>query len=325
MPNFLAKQLQILPVGIVGLAFGVCSLGWNFEIFYPLNGYLQTLTTSTALLIVCLVVLKLFLLPKSFYQLQLDPAIGPILPTVAMTLMVASTCFSPLFSLVVWSIGLVLHLIILGCFIISRVTNFQLAQVSPTWFIPTIGIVIAPLTAPFVSLSSTPPAINLLSCAILVFAILAYFSLLLVVVYRLRTLPSLNSASKPALALFSAPPNICLAGYLALSPQPNVVFTTFMICLAITMTCFSYYTIIKQKGDAFVPTIGAFTFPLIIGAAAMRVTAEWIQNSTGVFQFLHAVFSSLAQMQFLIATLITVWICYRYLMFLKNAAVLADK
>jgi exfoliative toxin A/B len=325
VPNFLAKQLQSLPIGILGLAFGVCSLGWSFEIFYPLNGYLQALTTSIALIVICLVSLKLFLLPKSFYQLQLDPAIGPILPTIAMTLMVASTCLSPLFSLVVWGIGLILHLIILCCFIFSRITNFTLAQVSPTWFIPTIGIVVAPLTASIVFLSSMPPTISLLNSAILVFAILAYFSLFPMVVYRLRTLPSVNSATKPALALFSAPPNICLAGYLALTAQPNATFTVVMICLAIIMTCFSYYTIIKQKNDTFVPTIGAFTFPLIIGAAAMRETADWIQSSNGDFQFLHSVFSSLAQAQFFIATLTTLWVCYRYLLFLKNTPNLLEK
>ncbi len=299
------KLLDTLPIPALGLAFGICTLGWNIEIFYPLDGYLQVTCAAISSLIVFIVALKLLLSKNSLWQSQRDPAIGPILPTIPMTLMVVSTNFSQDLAIALWTFGLGLHLLMLASFIVSRIRHFNLAQVSPAWFIPTIGLAIAPLVNPNENQF-------LLDQLILLFCTSVYFLLLPLVAYRLIKLGALPPPNKPVMALFAAPPNLCLVGYLLLIPTPNMNFVFALIALAICMTLFSYYCILRQLKNPFFPSIGAFTFPLVIGAVAMRTCADFFQQQELSYGFLVNFFNSLATIQIVISAIVTLFVCYRY-------------
>ncbi len=300
MQNFKAF-LQTLPLGIVGLAFGICSLGWNWAAFYPQLGTVQIFAALIAVSMIILVLIKLICSSTSFWQQLTDPGTGPLLSIIPMSLMLASLNLPISGAQWLWGIAVTAQLLLLLGFTISRMQNFRLEKLSPTWFIPTVGIAVAPLTNPNLNTS-------LFDLLILAIAITAYFILLPLMIYRLLCKAPLARESLPALALFSAPPNLCLVGYLTLYPTPNIWFSTLLISLAITMTLFSYSTIIKQRQHAFSPAISAFTFPLVIGAAAMRSSSELFDE-----QILYSgLFSTLAYLQLLLASGIVLWVSYRY-------------
>jgi tellurite resistance protein TehA-like permease len=299
------KFLDALPVPFLGLAFGICALGWNIETFYSLGGYLQMITAAIASLIVVLVSIKLMLSSNSLWQTQRDPAIGPILPTIPMTLMVVSTNLSDQLANALWTFGLCLHLLMLASFIYTRIRYFNLAQVSPAWFIPTIGLAIAPLVNP----NEDQLLLNQL---IILFCTSVYFLLLPLVAYRLIKLGALPPPNKPVMALFAAPPNLCLVGYLLIIPTPNLNYIFGLTILAISMTLFSYFCILRQLRNPFFPSIGAFTFPLVIGAVAMRTSAEFFEPLTHTYGSLVSLFSALAVVQIIISAIVTLHVCYRY-------------
>lgn len=298
--------IQNLPIPIIGLAFGICTLGWNIELFYALGGYLQVTTSIIAALMISLVSLKLILSNNSLWQSQSDPAIGPILSTIPMTMMVISTNFTLDIASYLWGAGLFIHALILASFMISRALHFNLAQVSPAWFIPTIGLAIAPVTNPHENQL-------LLNQLILLFCSCAYFLLLPLVAYRLIKLGALPPPNRPAMALFAAPPNLCLVGYLALIPNPSMDYLYALIGLAMVMTLFSYYNIFKQAANSFFPSIGAFTFPLVIGAAAMRNCAAFFELQLGYTGQIISFFNTLAVFQICVAASVTLFVCWRYL------------
>ena len=299
------KFLEALPIPFLGLAFGICTLGWNIEIFYSLGSYLQIATAIISSTIVLLISLKLLLASTSLWQAQRDPAIGPILPTIPMTLMVVSTNLPQNLAVALWTFGLGLHLLLLASFIYTRIRYFNFSQVSPAWFIPTIGLAIAPLVNP----NDDQFALNQI---ILLFCTTIYFILLPLVAYRLVKLGALPPPNKPVMALFAAPPNLCLVGYLLLIPTPSLNYIFALSVLAISMTLFSYFCILRQLKNPFFPSIGAFTFPLVIGAVAMRTCAEFFQPLEHTYAALVGVFSTLAVIQIIISTLVTLYVCYRY-------------
>ncbi len=299
------KFLDALPIPFLGLAFGICTLGWNIEIFYSLGGFLQTTTAIISSAIIILISLKLILANTSLWQSQRDPAIGPILPTIPMTLMVVSVNLPQNLAVALWTFGLSLHLIMLASFIYTRIKYFNFAQVSPAWFIPTIGLAIAPLVNP----NDDQFVLNQI---IILFCTSLYFILLPLVAYRLIKLGALPPPNKPVMALFAAPPNLCLVGYLLLIPTPSLNYIFALTLLAISMTLFSYLCILRQLKNPFFPSIGAFTFPLVIGAVAMRTCAEFFQPLEQTYGSLAGIFSTFAVIQIIISTIITLYVCYRY-------------
>ncbi|MCJ8341019.1 MAG: TDT family transporter [Pseudomonadales bacterium] len=300
----LENFLQQLPVAAAGLALGIASLGLTSGTLYPQLAYLQLVTSLIAVLLVILVASKLLLAPQSLWQSISDPAAGPMLPTIAMVLMIASENLPVAAAYYLWGAAVVLHLLLLLAFIISRWQNFQLQQLAPTWFIPPIGIAVASLTNPGAeTFTFSYLLLNFAICCMLLMPLM---------IYRLWRHPALAKPIKPSLALFAAPPNLCLAGYLTFYQSPGLIAVSLWVVLAMAMSLFSYYCFIRLYRDSFSPVFAAFTFPAVIGAAAMQQTAEFFAYR-GVDAQLVQLFSSIAQVQILLAALITTLVCYRFI------------
>jgi tellurite resistance protein TehA-like permease len=309
--------VEKIPIGMLGLAFGLCSLGWNIEKFISLNNYLHIFSTCSALLIILLVITKLTYSEQTLAQYTSNVAIAPILPTIAMSIMIASTHFDTSIAIWIWATALLLHVSLLIRFTLTRFKHFVFESISPTWFIPTIGIVIAPLTNP---LTHSLDPLNHINYWILSFAIVCYFLMLPLITLRLIIAPPLAAINKPALVLYAAPPNICLAGYLTAYPTPHMTIILLLILLSILMSIFSYYTVYRLHRAEFSPTIGAFTFPLIIGAAAMQsVSAYFSQEQINPSAV--EIFHNLALAQMLLATLVTLFVCFRYFKYFSSLRV----
>jgi len=304
MQTRLAVFLQLFPVAAAGLALGIASLGLTLATFYPPLAFLQLSTSLIAVLLVGTVALKVLLGAQSLWASVSDPAVGPMLPTIAMVLMIASESLPTAPAYYLWGSAVALHLLLLLAFIISRGRDFQLQQLAPTWFIPPIGIAVASVTNPGAET-------YWLSHMLLNFATLCML-LLPLMVYRLWRYPALPKPLKPSLALFAAPPNLCLVGYLSFDQSPELTALSLWIVLALTMSMFSYYCFVRLYRKGFSPVFAAFTFPAVISASAMQQTSEFLTYSDLDSQLVQ-LFSSIAQVQILLATVITTLVCYSYI------------
>ena len=253
MRTRLENFLQQLPVAAAGLALGIASLGLTLPTVYPGLAFMQLTTSVIAVLLVSSVALKILLAPESFWASICDPAAGPMLPTIAMVLMIASENLPTASAYYLWASAVALHLLLLLAFIISRWRNFQLQQLAPTWFIPPIGIAVASLTNPGVETFT-------FSYLLLIFAICCML-LLPLMIYRLWRYPALPAPLKPSLALFAAPPNLCLVGYLSFVQNPGLTAVSLWIVLALIMSLFSYYCFIRLYRGNFSPYLPLLLSP----------------------------------------------------------------
>ena len=221
-----------------------------------------------------------------------------------MVLMIASENLPTALAYYLWASAVALHLLLLLAFIISRWRNFQLQQLAPTWFIPLIGIAVASLTNP-------GPETFTFSYLLLNFAICCIL-LMPLMIYRLWRHPALPAPLKPSLALFAAPPNLCLVGYLSFVQSPGLTVVSLWIVLALVMSLFSYYCFIRLYRGNFSPVFAAFTFPAVIGASAMQHSSEFFSQQ-GLDGQLVQFFAGIAQAQILLAAVITSLVCYRFI------------
>ncbi|MEM5528812.1 hypothetical protein WN093_08310 [Gammaproteobacteria bacterium AS21] len=321
-----AKQrLQQLPFAIAGLAFGLASLGWNLEVVYPQSAIFQIATALLSTLIIIAVICKLYYSPLHFLQLIKDPSIGPLSPTIALVTMIASVNFSGDSAILIWALGVVLHTLLLVFFIITRYQNFQMAQVAPSWFIPFVATIVAVLTYPQTSHSSfawlaTNHVIieQVFSQSVVIFAIASYFLILPLITYAVISKPLLTPDTRPALALFAAPANLCLLAYLLYFQTISTRFMILLLIIAVSMSIVSYVIVVQLIRRPFTPAMSSFTFPLVIGSPTMQATSDYFEQLQ--FNELYIkIFACLAQFQLYAATLVTLYVLYQYVRFLYRS------
>jgi len=319
------QRLQQLPFAISGLAFGLVSLGWNLEVAYPLDGILQVLTALLSTLIIIAVIFKLYYLSPYVFPLLKDPSIGPLSPTIALVIMIGSVNFSGDSAIFIWFFGFILHSLLLILFIITRYQNFQMAQVAPSWFIPFVAIIVAALTYPQMSQSSmawlaTNHVIiqQIFSQSVVIFAIASYFLILPLITYKVISKPLLTADTRASLALYAAPANLCLLGYLLYFPTTSLSLMVLLLIIAIAMSIFSYVIVLQLIHRPFTPAFSSFTFPLVIGSPTMQAVSSYFEQQQFDELYIHF-FAYLAQLQLYAATLVTVYVVYQYARFLYRS------
>ncbi|MGB1237798.1 MAG: TDT family transporter [Pseudomonadales bacterium] len=304
--------LEKTPIALAGLAFGIASLGWLWESTLATGGYIQVSSALIAFAACALVVAKLMHRPQILKHALLDPVAGSVLPTIAMCWVIVSQSvayISTTASLVMWSIALALHALLFIWFCLQRVRKFQFEQMMPAWFIPPIGLAVAAVANP-------SPHSEALSSAIVSFAIVCCLILLPIMLVRLLKGPTLADINKPTLALFAAPPNLCLVSYLQYSAEPSFWFVSLLLTLAVITTLFAYISFVRLYWREFTPVSAAFTFPTVIGSSAMYSVSDYF-NTHSAETAAHTT-HQLAQLQLLIATAVTLLVCTRYIKYFNT-------
>ncbi len=305
--SVIKRKLIQVPTPAAGLALGIASIGKLLSIY----GIEQYLTVIIALVLVSLVLAKFLCAPKLLWQELGHPVLGSIIPTFAMTVMIISSQLPLEWALQaqwLWYAAVALHLLLLLSFTLLQLSSFSLQNVLPSWFVPPVGLAVAALTCP--GNESAFIAQNLLN-----FAIVMYFFLLPLMLFRLILLP-MQEASKPTIAILAAPPNLCLAAYLTFVEQPSTLLVIVLISFALLMTALVYMALFILLKLPFSPAFAGFTFPLVISATAMVKACAFLTanvENEPVIQVLQTV----ATLEFYIACAMVSYVAIRYLSFYR--------
>lgn len=308
------QKLKLYPTPAAGLALGLASLGVNWHAFLPDIGlYFQLLTFLGAIIILLPLLSKFLFHPRLLLNDLAHPVVGGVVPTFAMAIMVISytlthTLNLPHVGIVIWSIGLSLHIIFLGIFLYVRLSAFNLDHMVPSWFVPPIGIIVAAVTV--------PSSVWCMSIAqvIVIFGMIVYIGLFPIMLYRLILREKIHASAQPTLAILAAPTSLCIAGYLTVFAQPNVLLVFMLLGIALLMTLTLYIKFFYLLRLPFSPGFAAYTFPVAIGASAMFKASHvaMINDVSGA-----AILFMLAWIELIIATGIIFYVAFKYLRLLK--------
>ena len=105
-----------------------------------------------------------------------------------------------------------------------------------------------------------------------------WFVLIPFITYRYVTLPQVEDPAKPLFCIYTAPPGLCLTGYLHAFPEPSPVIAGFL-----TVLCLFMYTMVCSRLPGFLrlpfyPSYASFTFPFVISATGITLMGEYLHK-----------------------------------------------
>ncbi|WP_179394130.1 TDT family transporter [Lacticaseibacillus absianus] len=301
MKTFLTR----LPLPVCGLMLGLASLGrLNASLAMPAGDWL---CSGLALLLWVMILLKLVLAPRSFVAGLADPVITSVMPNLTMATMLLAVCGQTYglphpIALALWLTAVVGHYAIMGVFLVRHLwlAPKHLAMVMPSWFVAFVGIGVIPLTcgpfAPQVGLPTTWLALGL------------YAGVFPLVLWRMLRVP-LPVAAQPLTTIIAAPASLCLAAYLTVATPPNAQLATGLFWFCQLLYLVALVWVLPYFTHAFVPSMGAFTFPLAITATA-------ITKYTALFGAHSAILHALQWSEWAVICVVDAAVAVRYARFI---------
>lgn len=312
-------QIQSSPTALAGLALGLASLGSCWDQVLAAEGRIAGVMAVLAALPLLLVLLKFASRPRLWWQELADPLIGSVLPTIAMASMVIAKALgtaAPAAGEVLWRVAVILHLLTLAGFVLRQLPRFAVARLLPSWFVPPVGIIVAVVTAP-PALAGQP-----LLAGLWQFGVCAYLLLLPLVLCRLALSAPLCRVTRPSLAILAAPASLSLVGYLATHASPDPVVVAVLATLALVMTAVVVVALLVQLRHPFVPSLAAFTFPLVISATACFALARQLAQWPLTLAWAGRV-EQLAWLELLLATAVVAYVALAFIRRLPAATAVA--
>lgn len=304
----LAQRLANFPTPAGGLALGIASLGWVWQTELPEISGIQALAALVAAAIAVPLVAKFVLNPRMLMTELAHPVVGSVIPTLAMAAMVVSVSLGKLIpgaGVALWLAAVAAHLVFLCVFTLHRARDPHLSHMVPSWFVPPIGIVVAVIAVPNAEWRD-------LAHAFLVFGIAAYAVMLPAMLHRLIFRDGVAAPAKPTIAIMAAPPNLCLAGYLSFTADPNLLVTVVLLGLGILMAVVVYIGFWELLRLPFSPGYAAFTFPTVIAANATFKAAAYFEKA-GIAPDAVAPLRQWGMVELAIATVVVAYVALRYI------------
>ena len=291
--NFLRQY----PIPTAGLILSLFALG-NLVQSYSQGARL--LLGGVAFLLYLPYLLKLLVLNAKLKEPLENPVAASVLPTFTMaTLLLAGYVkpYAPEAGEAVWYAGLVGHALLILWFSWMFLKGFALKKVFPSWFIVYVGIAVA---------SASAPVTGRLDIGRMAFwfAFVAYFCLLPFVCWRLWKVGQVPDAARPTAVILAAPASLLLAGYMASFEVKEPVLVWLLLAFSLFFYGVGVLYLLRLCRTSFTPGHAAFTFPLVISALAVQMTAGY----TGL-----AWMAVLGHVQTAIAVLVVLWVLGGYL------------
>ncbi|KXG78984.1 TDT family transporter [Thermotalea metallivorans] len=299
--------IKKVPIPIAGLILALAAAG-NLVFSYG-SLYKNIFGTLSAFLLILLVI-KIWVMPKSLGEGFDNPVIASVMPTFFMGLMILSTYIKvhfPLAAYGLWLLALIMHGVFMIYFTKKYILNFHIQKVFPSYFIVYVGIVCGSVTAPAFGLANVGQLIFW-------FGLGAYFLLLPLVIYRVLVMKEIPEPAIPTITIFAAPASLCLAGYLNSFQEKSMGMIMLLSILSLFMFISVMLYIPKMLKLKFYPSYSAFTFPFVITAIAMKGTAAFLANAGKTSPFLGYFIKFLE----LWAILMVLYVLIRYMAFMLS-------
>lgn len=297
------KLIKIIPIPIAGLMLASLSLG---NLLQDINPYLRYLFGALGVIILILILLKVILYPQDIKNDFKNPVIVSSSGTFSMSLMLLSTYLieiTPSIAYTLWIIGIALHIMLMIYFTYHFVIhNFDISTVYPSYWIVFVGITMGAITSHNHSVEEIG----------FIFFIIGFIAMLVtspLIVYRYIKHPNIPDMNKPLICIFTALLSILIVGYLNSSPIISYEFLIALYSIACPIYIFALYKFIDYRNLEFYPSFAAFTFPFVISALATKGVLKTVGEN--------ALLNNISTFETAIATLLVIYILFRYVKFLK--------
>ncbi|GAB6138071.1 TDT family transporter [Halanaerobaculum tunisiense] len=300
------KAFKQTPIPIAGLMLGLAGLG---NIISSYGSQYRYLAGILATLIALLLVGRVFIDRKNFFEELENPVVASVSPTFAMGIMVLATYiikFSYPLALYSWYGGIILHSLLIIFFSRRFLLNFSIKKVFPSYFIVYVGLVVASVTA---------PAFNHFQLGQLIFwfGFISYMVLLPVVIYRVFWIKGIKKPALPTISIFTAPAGLCLAGYMNVFPEKNLLLVGWLILLTLVMATGVVIYLPKMIKVGFYPSFSAFTFPFVITTIGLKLTTKFLGG-----QFGNTLLSYPARIMELLSVVLVLFVLIKYVGYLQQ-------
>lgn len=302
-----------IPIPMCGVVLAILSLG-NQIYSYNLH-LLGNIFCIIGTILMVLILAKIsFVFEHTRHDLK-NPVIASTAPTFSMGFMVLCTIFLRWFPELtfikyLWLFAIVVQfaLIIYFTYYFLIASEVTMEHVYPSWFVVYCGIGIVPITC--------ANFYTEVGRVLFWFALLFYFILLPVVIYRVFVHRKFEEHTTPLITILAAPGSLCLAGYLSGAfPHPHIFLVSLLVIIAQLLYFFILCRLpVMLKGN-FYPSYAAFTFPLVICAVALSKAAAFYEVHAPMFAWL----KYLAMAETVLATIVVVYVLVKYISFIIKA------
>lgn len=296
-------MLKKIPLPISGLMLALAALGNLVQSYSEIARYVFGIISGILFIVLTIKVVLGFNL---FKEEMKNPIIASVMPTYSMTGMLLAGYLKPFIgnaANIFWYLMVLVHIIFIIYFTIKFVFNFKLENMYPSWVIVYVGIVVASVTGKAFNQEIGKYAFY--------FGLVSYFVLLILNIARLTKI-ELKEPAKPIFAILAAPGSLCLAGYMNIIDNKNMIFTLFLLILSQLIyikVLFKMFSLLKLK---FYPSYSSFTFPLVITGLAFKLTVGYL----GMNGIKYSILNYLVTIEVIIATVMVLYVLFRYIKFL---------
>lgn len=217
-------------------------------------------------ILLLILILKMIAMPKSISKVFDNLIVMSAMATLPMAVMLLAVYIKPIVSIIalpMWWIGYTLSVILIIGFTIRHTLPLQLNKVFASYFVLYVGIVVGSVTAPAFKL-------QWLGQLTFWYGLIIYLILLPIVIVRYKKLPVLKDPAKPIIAIFAAPANLLMVGYMSSFTQKHELLVILLLVLGLSTSVFGLIKVIQLRHLKFFPSYSAYTFPFVIGALATK-------------------------------------------------------
>ncbi len=298
-------MIKKTPVPMAGLMLGLAALG----------NLLQSYSESVRLLCGAIsAILGILILCKCLFHFDMvkedmkNPAVASVSGTFSMALILLSAYAKPFMgssAVYIWYLGIGLHTLLIVYFTVRFLCKLNMKTVFASYYIVYVGIVAASVTAPAFGQTR-------LGLGIFWFGLVCCLILLVLVTVRYVKHKEIPEPARPLFCIYTAPVSLCLAGYLQSAEVKSPAMVLFLLILASVLYLSVLVQLPKFLALPFYPSYSAFTFPVVISAIALKMSAGFLGKAGYSVSFLPA----LVTVETVIAVCLVVYVFIRYMKFL---------
>lgn len=303
------KKLENYPIGICGSALGFITLSSSYGIIHI--DFIKPIAIYFGLIVIALMLLRLFLYPKSIIKDLRNPIAGSFYTTVDMASFLIAAYFHksyPRFAAGLWLFCVIIHFILVAIYTYYRLKNHKFSEVIPSWYVTYVGIVTGTLVSKGMGYDS-------IAMFMLYFGTIAYLACYPFMLYKIFT-KKLTKEQITTTGIMAAPGGLAVAGFITMYKDINIYFLWFLIIAMIFNVLIVYYFINKLFRNGFVPGFAAFTFPLAVSTLATYKVVDYFKvHSLGFVEL----FKIIAMVELIVVSFVITYVIINYLILFFKA------
>jgi tellurite resistance protein len=279
-------RLQHFPVAWFAMIMGLggLAIAWSraeivLGLGFTVSPVLLGLATLLFLLLFGAYVSKILLYREAAMKEWTHPVRMHFVPTLSIGMILLSIAWLPysqVYSFLLWTVGVVLHLI-LTLYVITQwvhQSKFEIAHLNPAWFIPVVGNILVPIAG----VTHAPVELSWFFFSI---GLVFWPILLTIIFYRIIFHGSLPERLMPTLFILIAPPAVGFLAYLKLTGEVDA-FAHVLYNGALFFTLLLFFQIKWFLRLRFFLSWWAYSFPL----TAISIATLAMFHETGSILYL---------------------------------------